>query len=116
MSLIPPVEEYVAAFQRIGSRLTKNQRRMLEYHAAKEGPVTARELAKVVGYKSPGGVNAQYGTVGSYLREASSAIGRLEGQQSFAFASFDHPPGEEWRWHLHEPAAEALRWLGWVGK
>ena len=111
---LPSVDDYVQAFKRIAGKLTSNQKRMLEYHAAKDTPVTARELATLVGYKNVGGVNAQYGTVGSRLREASPSIARLEGQKSFAFASFDQPPGEEWRWHLHEPVREALKRLGWV--
>jgi hypothetical protein len=111
---LPLVEEYVAAFKQIAQRLTSRQRRMIEYHAAKDGPVSARELADIVGYRTFAGVNLQYGKVGTYLRAVSPAIAGLEGQQSYAFAKFEHPPGEEWLWYMHEPAIIALRQLGWV--
>lgn len=107
-------QDYIVAFRAIAPRLTENQRRMLAYHASSIGSVSARELAELVGYKTPGGANMQYGKIGTYLRDASPTIAGLPGQQSHAFAWFENPPGKEWQWHMHERAIDALRELGWT--
>jgi hypothetical protein len=117
-SYLPTVAAYVKAFRAIEPRLSAKQRRMLGYHLRQSRPVTATELAELVGYQDWRGVNSQYGRVGRYLREQSSVFNNLPGQASHAFAWFDKIPRKdrkysEWIWSLHDPAREALESLGW---
>ena len=115
---LPTTAEYRRAFNEIRPRLSENQMKMLGYHLRRRSPVTATELADLVGYKDWRGVNAQYGRVGMLLRKQSKAFDGVGRQASEAFASFDKIPRKgggysEWTWMLHEPARDALNMLGW---
>lgn len=115
---LPTETEYRKAFRSIASKLTSNQRKMLELHLRQVRPVTATELADQVGYKNWRGVNAQYGRVGALLRKYSPVFANLPGQASHAFASFYQIPRKdkrytEWVWALHGAARSALDSLGW---
>jgi hypothetical protein len=106
--------EYKRAFARVRSRLTGNQRRMLEYHLRKARPVTSTELADHVSFQNWRGVSIQYGRIGAMLRKASPKLAKAPGQKSYAFARFDQPPRKDGRyseyvWILHRNAETVFR-------
>lgn len=116
---VPTKTAYVKAFRAILPTLTHKQIAMLEFHVKAGRPVTATELAELVGYVDWRGVNSQYGRIGSLLREQGPAFAGMPGQASHAFSSFDKIPRKdrqyaEWIWILHEPAREALASIGRV--
>ncbi|HWG45671.1 MAG TPA: hypothetical protein VN688_23115 [Gemmataceae bacterium] len=113
---LPSSQQYREALSRLAEALPSNHLALLRAHyRAPDHTATATDLAKAVGYQDYRGVNAQYGRLGTILREALNY--EEGGQESYIIASFI-PPGVndniDWLWVMHPELAEALEQLGWV--
>jgi hypothetical protein len=65
---VPTVAQYVAAFRAIHSRITENQKKMLQFHHRAPGHVvSATLLANDAGFDGYGGANLQYGLLANEL-------------------------------------------------
>lgn len=100
--------QFAGALQKLTDQITGKQWEMLcaHYHAPNRS-VTARQLAKEVGFKNYGGVNLQYGRLGSLL---GSVLG-FEKHNSSMLATFIKPEdtdNSEWLWVMLPALAEAL--------
>lgn len=108
-------DDYVAALQSIGSKITENQRAMLIAHAKAPGRVMSMQtLAEVAGYSGHRAANVQYGALG---RKFADFFGVDDlSNQTQAIASSDGIPDASghFAWTLREPLAQALQRLGWV--
>lgn len=112
---LPSAERYARAVTAIQTRMTANQRTMLEAHFRASGhTATMRELAASIGSDKFQAANAQYGRLGTLLRAELSYQG--PGQQSYVIA-YMLPPGsehnDEWLLRMHTPLVNALSILGW---
>jgi uncharacterized protein YfaP (DUF2135 family) len=90
----PSVEAYKQAFEL--AQMSDAQRSMLRAHfLAPDSVVTTIELAQAAGYQNFQAANAQYGRLGTQLREILSWDG--PGQQSHILAGMV-PSEEGWLW------------------
>ena len=111
---VPSIAEYVAAFQKIESQMTENQRKMLEIHAVSPCyMITARELAQAIGYLDYEAVNAQYGRLGSMVADAMG-IGFRGVSMLVILARPGTATNEEWNWVMRTNVIQALETLGWI--
>jgi predicted HNH restriction endonuclease len=107
---------FVEALFGVRSRITPIQWAMLQAHfLAAEQVLSAKELALAAGGGDFRLANAQYGRLGSLLREFSPILRDLPGQKSHALAAFLAPDADHpyWRWSMHVPLVVALEKLGW---
>jgi len=107
--------QFEDALQQLSDRIKPKQWEMLcaHYHAPNRS-VTARQLAKEVGFKSYDAVNLQYGLLGSLL---GSVLG-FEKSKSSVLATFTKPKDKdnsEWLWVMLPALAKALEKIGRVG-
>lgn len=114
--LIPSVERFVAALERLAPPLTPKRLKMIRTHYCVPGrALTATQLAHAAGNKSYRAVNLQYGLLGRRLALLMGWNLPKEAQASYACAAFYRPQTNlEWRWEMHAPFAEALRRCGLV--
>lgn len=107
-------QQYADALQKLSDRITEKQWEMLRSHYyAPNRSVTARQLAKAVGYPNYGSVNLQYGRVGALL---GSELGFGERKSSMV-ATFIKPAvgdNSEWLWTMLPALARALEQIGRV--
>ncbi len=108
-------QQFADALQKLTDQITDKQWEMLcaHYHAPNRS-VTARQLAKEVGFQNYGGVNLQYGRLGALL---GSVLG-LEKRNSSMLATFIKPEetdNSEWLWVMLPALAEALELIRRVG-
>jgi hypothetical protein len=113
---VPLAEDYVAAFQSIEERITKNQRKMLiEHYNSYCHITTATDMAIAAGFTGFVAANGQYGRLGSMV---SSAMG-LGSLGVITIALMVPPLGKvipEWLWVMRANVANALEQIGWVEK
>ena len=101
-------QQFADALQNLTYQITDKQWEMLcaHYHAPNRS-VTARQLAKEVGFLNYGGVNLQYGRLGALL---GSVLG-FEKRNSSMLATFIKPEetdNSEWLWVMLPALAEAM--------
>jgi len=101
-------QQFADALQKLNDRITDKQWELLcAHYQAPNRSVTARQLAKEVGFQNYGGVNLQYGRLGALL---GSVLG-LEKRNSSMLATFIKPEesdNSEWLWVMLPALAEAL--------
>jgi len=104
-------QQYADALQKLSDRITEKQWEMLRshYYAANRS-VTARQLAKAVGYPNYGSVNLQYGRLGALL---GSELG-FDERKSSMVATFIKPGEGEFLWTMLPALARALEQIGRV--
>lgn len=108
----PDPQEYVSALRAI--RVTEIQRRILQIHYdAPSRTVTARQMARVLGYEHYSVANSQYGRLGRTVRELLGKSGDSIDQRLGMLVTFDRR-NDEWHWLMRPEVAEALERLGWV--
>lgn len=108
---VPSIQQYVAAFQRVGN-LTDHQTQMLRTHYyAPERTITATEMARAMGYKRYSPANSQYGRLGRLLGEQLDYNPMQE--RLGTLVTFDKRQ-DEWHWIMRPEVAQALERLGWV--
>lgn len=113
---VPSVSDYVAAFKKIKSKITKNQRKMLINHYASHCHVTTSgNLAQSVGFENYRAANLQYGRLAVMLSDAMGFVWR-----GVSILVLFVPPNTatntEWLLVMRENVAQALEELGWVEK
>lgn len=114
---LPSQAEYEAAFAAIERRITAKQREMLAFHHAQPcRAVSARTLAKAVGWDRYSSANLQYGKLAQALNaelgaeyEDTTSIGTIV---DFVFP--DQAENKHFVWIMREPVARAMEALGWV--
>lgn len=107
---------FLRALQLALPRMNDTQLIMLRAHyLAPEYVITTDELARAAGFDDHRAVNSQYGHLGSLLRQNAPELRDLNGQQSYALATFTPPDDRHpsWRWQLRGPLVDALSNLGW---
>ena len=107
--------QFEDALQLLSGRITNKQWEILyaHYHAP-DHSLTARQLAKEVGFKNYGVVNLQYGGLGRLL---GSVLG-FERSTSDMLATFTKPKDKdesEWIWVMLPALAKALENSGRMG-
>lgn len=113
---VPSVKEYVSAFQKIESRMTEKQKKMLiEHYNSNCHVTTATDLALLVGYNSHSAGNSQYGALGSMVAQ-ELGLGKLGVITLVLMIAPDNYSTKEWLWVMRENVAKALEQLGWVKK
>ncbi|MBE7435439.1 MAG: hypothetical protein HS100_16105 [Anaerolineales bacterium] len=113
---VPSVKEYLAAFQKIESKMTEKQKQMLIEHYNSDCHVTtATDLAISVEFNSHGAANMQYGILGSMVSEALG-LGKLGVITLVLMIPPNNYSTKEWLWVMRENVAKALEQLGWVKK
>ncbi len=107
--------QFADALQKLTNQITGKQWEMLCFHyQAPDRSVTARQLAKEVGFKNHGAGNLQYGRLGSLL---GSVLG-FEKRNSSMLATFIKPEdtdNSEWLWVMLPALAEALELIHRAG-
>ena len=119
MKDVPSVEQYRQALTALAPGLPVRHREMLIRHCLSPGrEVTARGLAEMVGYKTGGAVNLQYGLLGNRLGTAMGWTRPAEAQGPYAIASLSAPTGsqDEWILTMYDNLGQALEDLGWVSQ
>jgi hypothetical protein len=107
--------QFAEALQQLADRITEKQWKMLYAHYnAPNRSITARQLAKQVGFKNYGAVNLQYGRLGGLL---GSMLG-FDERNSSMLATFIKPNEKdhsEWLWVMLPALAMALETIRRVG-
>lgn len=108
-------QQFADALLKLTDRITDKQWEMLcAHYQAPNRSITARQLAKAVGFQNYGGVNLQYGRLGALL---GSVLG-FEKRNSSMLATFIKPEetdNSEWLWVMLPALAEALEFIRRVG-
>ncbi|GAB4403396.1 MAG: hypothetical protein OHK003_31260 [Anaerolineales bacterium] len=113
---VPTVKEYVAAFQKIESKMTAKQKQMLiEHYNSNCHVTTATDLALLVDYNNHSAGNSQYGSLGSMVSQ-ELGLGKLGVITLVLMIAPDNYSTKEWLWVMRENVAKALEKLGWVKK
>jgi 5-methylcytosine-specific restriction protein A len=95
-------------------RVTEIQRRILQIHyGAPSRTISARQIARALGYKHYSVANSQYGRLGRSVRESLGKTGDSIDQRLGMFVTFEKR-NDEWHWLMRPEVAEALERLGWV--
>lgn len=103
-------EDYSKALTEL--KLTENQRDMLRIHyAAPAHVITARQLARAMGYNSWTTTNIHYGRLGRLVGEK---LGLPPDTKLAALCAFHKAAGEEWEFIQHPSLVAALERLGIV--
>jgi predicted HNH restriction endonuclease len=107
----PTAECYVSAFRAI-SGLTDGHYQILRIHYhAPERTITAKQIAKLVGFASYSVVNAQYGRLARLVGEQIEYNPEPERLGTLVRFEKRH---NEWHWIMRHEVAQALEHLGWV--
>jgi hypothetical protein len=113
---VPSVKEYVAALQKIESKMTAKQKQMLiEHYNSNCHVTTATDLALLVDYNNHSAGNSQYGALGSMISQ-ELGLGKLGVITLVLMIAPDNYSTREWLWIMRENVAKALEQLGWVKK
>ena len=103
---------YTAALALLERDMPPKHRLLLECHyRAPRHTVTARSLARSVGYASYGAVNLQYGTL---ARKICDILGQRLEYHVLIVAKFVQPKNGEILWIMRPALARALEEMGWV--
>lgn len=103
-------EDYSKALTEL--KLTENQRDMLRIHyAAPAHVITARQLARAMGYDKWYAINSHYGRLGRLVAEQ---LGLPPGTKLAALCAFHKAAGEEWEFIQRPSLVAALERLGIV--
>lgn len=96
--------EYLRALTAVNP--SEQQREMLQIHLSAPGKsLTARQLAKAIGFSNWNAANLQYGTFAGKLRKEL----QVEPEQNLhVIATFLKQPNEEWQWQLRPNFVAAL--------
>ena len=104
--------DYVRVFQRIG--FTGKQLEILRVHlAAPDQTITARQLARALGYSSFSAANLQYGKLAGKI---CSEMGVSPGTNLAVLVEFYKSPDSEYKLYLRPAVVKALKELGIGGK
>lgn len=108
----PTADRYAAAFRAIITSPADGQVRLLRAHYhAPQRTVTAKELARLIGYTRYSVVNAQYGRLARLVGEQLDY--NPEPERLGTLVLFQKRDGE-WHWLMRPEVAHALETLGWL--
>lgn len=104
------VEDYIAALHQLENKITEFRRKMVRIHY--ESPnyeITAKQLAKKLGYQHHSGANLHYGRFAKYFCDIFQVY---PDEYLSALVNFERINGE-WHWFLRPTFVEALERLNW---
>ena len=107
----PATDRYVAALRAVHNVTDLHIQMLRMHYHAPDRTVTAKQLARLVGYSSPSTVNAQYGRFGRLIGKQLEY--NPEPERLGTLVHFDKRKGE-WHWIMRPEVAQALEALGWV--